>query len=208
MNLYKLCLMRGQDNLYHNEIHINKSILKIRKVMRSYKDYGTSNIFWSEPFLNYTMILMALFGLIIPTFYLTLAGFHQKIIELSTIYEWQNDVPLLALDFHTHIVESQPTNPNRWAIPAKWQACFCNLLTIFRNNVSAQKKKRTYSPLSSSSAKKDLNNNSVSYISYNKGIYTYANCHQKYIYNIFGGKDHGSKTYKKANWRGFQGIVA
>lgn len=119
MNLYKLYLIKGQDNLYHDQIHIDKSILKMRKVTGSYKDYGSTNTLWSEAFLNYTIILIAFFEPTISTLYLVLASFYSEIIELSTIYKWQGRVLPLALDFHTHIVESQPTNPSRWAIPAK-----------------------------------------------------------------------------------------
>lgn len=110
MNLHKLRLMRGRDDLYHDQIHIDEGTLKMRKVTGSYKDYGSTNTVWSEAFLNYTMILMALFGPTIPTLYLALAGFHREIIELSTIYEWQGGVLPLALDFHTHVVEGQPTD--------------------------------------------------------------------------------------------------
>lgn len=48
----------------------------MRKVTGSYKDYGSTNTLWSETFLNYTMILIALFGPTIPALYLALAGFH------------------------------------------------------------------------------------------------------------------------------------
>ena len=92
MNLYKLRLMRGRDDLYRDQIHIDEGTLKMRKVTGSYKDYGTTKTLWSESFLNHTMILMALFGPTIPTLYLALAGFHREIIELSTIYEWQGGV--------------------------------------------------------------------------------------------------------------------
>lgn len=105
INLYKLYLMKNRDDLYRNQIHIDDGILTMRKVTRSYKDYGTSNIFCSKAFLNYTMILMALFDPTISTFYLALAAFLREIIELSTIYKWQGGVLPLALDFHIHIIE-------------------------------------------------------------------------------------------------------
>lgn len=74
---------------------------------------------WSEAFLNYTMIVMALFGPTIPILYLALADFHCEVIELSTIYKWQGGVLPLALDFHTHVVEYQPTDPSTLVILAK-----------------------------------------------------------------------------------------
>ena len=189
--------MRGQDDLYHDQIHIDEGTLKMRKVTGSYKDYGSTNILWSEAFLNYTMILMALFGPTIPTLYLALAGFHREIIELSTIYEWQGGVLPLALDFHNHVVEGQPTDPTRWAIPAKWQASFCNPLTVLGSDIAGQKRKRTHSP-TSSTPKKDANDSSVTCISFNKGTCSRSNCHRKHICETCGGKNHGSRTCKKA----------
>lgn len=87
MNLYKLHLMKGRDDLYRDQIHVDEDTLKMRKVISSYKDYGITSTLWSEAFFKYTMILMALFGLTILTLYLALAGFHHEIIKLSTIYE-------------------------------------------------------------------------------------------------------------------------
>lgn len=113
INLYKLCLLRCQDDLYRDQIFINKGILKKWKLTGSYKNYGTWNTFWSHAFLNYIMILIVLFGLTISTFYLALAKFHEKIIKLSTIYQWQDGLLSLALDFHIHVEEGQPTDPNR-----------------------------------------------------------------------------------------------
>lgn len=139
MNLYKLRLMSGRDDLYRDQIYVDKGTLEMRNVKRFYKDYVISNTLWSEVFFNYTIILMVLFGFTIPTFYLALAGFYQEIIELSTIYKWQGGVLLLALDFHMHMVKGQLTDLNRWTIPAKWQAQFCNTLTVLGTDVFAQK---------------------------------------------------------------------
>lgn len=85
----------------------------MHKVTGSYKYYGSTNTLWSEAFLNYNMILMALIIPTIPTLYLALADFYWEIIELSTIYEWQRRVLPPALNSHTHVVKGQPTNPLR-----------------------------------------------------------------------------------------------
>lgn len=201
MNLYKLCLMRGRDDLYRDQIYIEEGTLKMRKVTGSYKDYGTTSTLWSEAFLNYTMILMALFGPTIPTLYLALAGFHREIIELSTIYEWQGGVLPLALDFHTHVVEGQPTDPTRWLIPPKWQARFCNPLTVLGFDASGQKRKRPHSP-TSPAVKKDANDSSVTCISFNKGVCSRSNCHRKHVCEAYCRKDHGSRTCKKVTRSG------
>ncbi len=49
---------------------------------------------------------MTLFDSTNPTLYLALAAFHWEIIEHSITYKWQGGVLPLALDFHTHVVES------------------------------------------------------------------------------------------------------
>lgn len=40
----------------------------MRKVTGSYKDYNRDKVLWSEAFLNYTMILMELFGTTTPPY--------------------------------------------------------------------------------------------------------------------------------------------
>lgn len=130
INLYKLRQMRGCDDMYRDQISIEEGTLKMKKVTGSYKDYGRDNFLWSKAFLNYAMILMELFGITTPSLHLALHRFHREIIDLSTVYEWQGGVLPLSLDLHTHIVQSHPTDPLRWEIPTKWQAQFCNPLTV------------------------------------------------------------------------------
>lgn len=120
MNLYKLRHMRGCDNMYRDQIQIEEGTLKMKKVTGSYKDYGRDNVLWSEAFQNYTMIVMALFGSTNPSLHLALHCFHREMIDLSTVYEWQGGVLLLALDFYTHIIQGHPTDSARREIPAKW----------------------------------------------------------------------------------------
>ena len=43
MNLYKLRLMRGWNDLYYKQIHIDEGTLKIHKVTGLYKDYNSTN---------------------------------------------------------------------------------------------------------------------------------------------------------------------
>lgn len=144
------------------------------------------------------MILRALFGTTTPALYQPLANFHREIMGLATIYEWQDGVLLLALDLHTHIVEGQPTDPTSWRIPTKWQARFCNPLTVLGTDTPGQKRKRAASP-ASTSFKKDANDSSVTCNSFNKGVCSRLNCHRKHVCENCASKDHGSRTCKKAN---------
>lgn len=50
------------------------------------------------------MIFMELCGSTTSFLYLALHCFHQKVIDLSTVYKWQGGVLFLALDLHIHIV--------------------------------------------------------------------------------------------------------
>lgn len=78
INLYKLRLIKGWNNLYQDQIHIDKAFLKMHKVTDFYIDYGTISTLSSKIFLNYTMILMILFGLTIPTLYPAFRAFITK----------------------------------------------------------------------------------------------------------------------------------
>lgn len=40
MNLYKLCHMKGYNDIYQEKISIEEDTLKMRKITDSYKDYG------------------------------------------------------------------------------------------------------------------------------------------------------------------------
>lgn len=183
MNLYKLRHMRGCNDIYQDQISIEEGTLKMRKVMGSYKDYGHDNVLWSEAFLNYIMILMELFGSTTPSLHLALHRFPQEVIDLSTVYEWQRGVLSLALDLHIHIVQSHPIDPARWEIPTKWQARFCNPLTVLGTQSAndSSKRKRPSSPVPSDQRKKDANDNTVFYHSFNKGICSCPNRHRKQI---------------------------
>lgn len=68
MNLHKLRHMRGCDDMYRDHVSIEEGTLKMRKVTCSYKDYGQDNVLWSQVCLNYTMILMELFGATTPPY--------------------------------------------------------------------------------------------------------------------------------------------
>ncbi len=66
INLYRLRHMRGLSfKAYKDEeqIGIEDGMLKLRKTLGSYEDYGNSFYeVWSEAFINYTSILVSPFG--------------------------------------------------------------------------------------------------------------------------------------------------
>lgn len=142
MNLYELRFIKGREDMYQYEIYVENRVVKVRREAGSFKDYGEDSEIWSEAFLNYAVILVALFGVSNPTLHFALYSFHRDVIDLSKIYQWQGSVLPMALDFHTHIVQGDPADPGRWEIPARWQARYCNPLTVLRANSDNSGRKR------------------------------------------------------------------
>lgn len=97
--------MRDQNKSYRNHIYINENILKMCKIIRSYKNYGISNIVGSKVLFRYIIISIVLFGFTILTLYLDLAEYYGKIIKLSIIYKWQKSVFSLILDFYMYVAK-------------------------------------------------------------------------------------------------------
>ncbi|MCJ1423227.1 hypothetical protein MMC29_001109 [Sticta canariensis] len=78
----------------------------------TYKNYGKSFIeVWSEPFHNYTAIMDAFFGPVVPDLQLALLRFYGVILQLSKVYDWREAVLPMAIEVHTHIVTQQPLDP-------------------------------------------------------------------------------------------------
>lgn len=76
INLYKLYHIRRCNNIYQDQIFIEDRTLKIKKVMRSYKNYSQDNVLWFQDFHNYIMIFLKLFSTITPFLHFILYHFH------------------------------------------------------------------------------------------------------------------------------------
>ena len=131
INLYRLRHMRGfrfdvlQD---HDQIGIEDGMLRLRKTLRTYKDFGKSFYdVWADAFHNYTTIRVSLFRKKTPDLYTALAEFYINVYKLSTVYEWQDAVLPMAIKANTYIVSQQPTDPSKWVISEKFQGRFCML---------------------------------------------------------------------------------
>lgn len=143
--------MKGKDDMYRYQIQIGDGSLKTRKASGNYKDYGRDTTLWSKAFLNYSSILFSFFSTTSSGLYLALANFHREIVDLGRIYQWQGGVLPLAIDLHTRIVEGYPKDPTRWEIAPKWQARFCNPMTILAIHPDP-KRKHENSPSTSANA--------------------------------------------------------
>ena len=81
--------------------------MRLKRVTGTLRDFGSTWDIWSETFINYTMVMVDIFGLTFPSLCRVLLLFHSKVRKLSKIYERQNAVLPLVIDFHTEIT---PTN--------------------------------------------------------------------------------------------------
>lgn len=63
-------------------------MLKLRKTSGTFKDYG-NNFYevWSEAFINYTSIMVLLFGATAPRLQAALTQFHGLVPQLSKVYD-------------------------------------------------------------------------------------------------------------------------
>ena len=99
----------------------------------------------TEAFLNYSRIIVSFFGNTTPDLFFALGEFHREIIDLASIYSWQQTVLPLALDYHTSVTNSLATSVQLWEMPQRWAARYCNPLTVF-GNTHSYKRQRSRSP--------------------------------------------------------------
>lgn len=109
--------MQGLNfEVYQDEkrIGIKDGMLKLRKTLGIYKDYG-NNFYevWSEAFINYTSIMVSLFKATAPRLQAALTQFYGLVLQLSKVYDWKETMLPLAIEVHLHIITQQPSNPKQ-----------------------------------------------------------------------------------------------
>lgn len=138
--LHKLRYFDGREEKDRDEnAGIKGDCKKIKRVMGTLRDFGSTFDIWSKCFINYCMIMMDFFGAAFPTLFRVLLLFHNKIQELSEIYEWQNAVLPLAIDYHTAITASDHTDAKAWTLPQHWIDHYC--ASQYNLNVPPPKKR-------------------------------------------------------------------
>lgn len=92
INLYRLWHMQGfrykafQDQ---ERIGIEDGMVWLRKILGLYKDFRKLLYdVWGEAFINYTTILVFLFGKEVLDLHAALWKFYRNIFQLSNIYKW------------------------------------------------------------------------------------------------------------------------
>ena len=118
-NLYKLRHLQGWDKKDQKKnIFIKDGRMRLKQASGNLRDFGTSSAIWSELFLNYSSILVNFFGVAFLSLFYAFLKFHDQILKLGRIYEWQNAVFPLAIDFHTSITPVNHTN-----VETLWGLC-------------------------------------------------------------------------------------
>lgn len=115
-------------------IGIEDGILRLRKISKTYKNFGNSFYkVWGEAFINYIAIVSLLFGKKAPTLNTALIYFYGNILQLSKVYEWQRTVLPMAIEVHTYIIAQQLSDPQKWVISAEFQGRFCTPIIFQRH---------------------------------------------------------------------------
>lgn len=178
-------------------------MLKLRKTLRTYKDYG--NNFYkvqSKAFINYILIMVSLFGVTAPHLQAALTYFYGLILQLSKVYDWKKARLPLAIKVYSHIVTQQLSNRKQQVIPPKFQGRFCTPTTVICISSllgSSAKRKLSKSPphQSARTIGFGFNNPTVNCNSFNKDLCTWERCERQYKCRRYGSKDHGLDECKK-----------
>lgn len=80
-------------------------MLKLQKISGTYKDYG-NNFYkvWSEAFINYTSMIISLFGATVLHLQAAFTQFYGLVFQLSKVYNWKKALLSLVIKVHSHIV--------------------------------------------------------------------------------------------------------
>ena len=118
-NLYKLRHSYGIDDADTSKVITFEGGRVVETAVKGkLKDYGTTSAIWSEAFLNYTAILTYFFGREVPLLNTRLLAFHNEVIELAGVYQWQEAALRLALDYHTHLADNTKIRvAESWELP-------------------------------------------------------------------------------------------
>ena len=199
INLYRLRHMQGLrfDALQDREkIGIEGGVLRLKKASGTYKDFGKSiHDVWGEAFINYTAVLVELFGKEAPGLNTALIDFYGKILQLSKVYEWQGTLLPMAIEVHTYIISQQPSDPSKWVISSEFQGRFCTPLTMIgMDTLLGGKRRRSGSPPTRRTSRSPggvTNNPSVTCEAFKKGSCGWPSCERTNKCKSCGSKEHG-----------------
>lgn len=169
--------------------------MKLKRATGSLRDFGATWDIWSEAFINYTMIMVDFFGVNFPTLCHALLLFWTKIRKLSKIYEWQNAILPLAVDYHTDITSANHTDVEAWTLPQSWIDQYCPPNYIFTTAAPSSRKQAAITP-----ADGHVNKKKVGEICRNfntKECLLGENCFREHKCSECNLNDHGATTCTK-----------
>ena len=196
-NLYKLRHLQGREDKDQEEnIFIKDGRMKLKRASENLRDFGASPAIWSESFLNYSSILVNFFGAPFPLLFYVLLKFHDQILKLSQIYEWQNAVLPLAIDFHTSITTANHTDVEAWAdLSQTWIYQYCTATHTLKGPGIGSNKQAATTNLEGPTAKKGTGEICRNFNT--KGC-TFTKCVREHKCTECNSKDHGAKECPKA----------
>lgn len=192
-NLYKLRMLYGRDDKDQTTqftIGLNGD-LQFRRIKGTLKDFGNTTAIWSTGFLNYASIMVDLFGITFPTLHQKLLAYHQQIIELSSVYEWQEAVLPLAIEYHTEIVAINHTDVEAWTIPHIWVDRFCTSIRTLRAGPTLS------FPPSIQAKFREPNDATVVSRAFNSKGCRYASCRRRHECSTCNSKGHNQPGCKE-----------
>jgi len=162
-NLYKLRHSYGIDDADTSKVITFEGGRVVETAVKGkLKDYGTTSAIWSEAFLNYTAILIYFFGREAPLLNTRLLAFHNEVIELAGVYQWQEAALRLALDYHTHLADNTKIRvAESWELPRLWTDRYCKATTVKKVIEASQSASARPTRSSDPSRAKDPNNTTV-----------------------------------------------
>ena len=165
--------------------------MRLKQASGNLWDFGTSPAIWSELFLNYSSILVNFFGVAFLSLFYVLLKFHDQILKLGRIYEWQNAVLPLAIDFHTSITTVNHTDVEAWSdLSQTWIYQYCTAIhTLKKPGMGANKRSATSNQEGRPAAKKGTGETCRNFNT--KGC-TFAKCAREHKCTECNSKDHAS----------------
>ena len=192
-NLYKLRMLYGRDDKDRTTqftIGLDGD-LQFKRIKGTLKDFGNTTAIWSTGFLNYCSIMVDLFGITFPTLHQKLLAYHQQIIELSSVYEWQEAVLPLAIEYHTEIVAINHTDVEAWTIPHIWIDRFCTSIRTVKAGMA------TLSfPPSTQAKLREPNDATIVCRAFNGKGCRYSSCRRRHECFTCSSKGHGEPGCK------------
>lgn len=117
------------------------------------------------------------------------------------VYKWQEALLTMAIEVHMHIIAQQPSDTQKWVIPAEFQGRFWTPMTMIgmETLLGIGKRKRSRSPplRRIHSSPGGLNNLLVVCDLFNKGSCTWEFCQQTHKCKACGAKQHGLSKCSK-----------